>query len=77
MSNLATKTIGSAKEEYNNIPVHYCRDCLSLKILKVAGLEDASYCDECGSTDITETTIEDWNALYKAKHGFTYLNNSY
>ena len=77
MNNLPTKTEKSPKENYNNIPVYYCRDCLSLAILRVPGMKDACYCDTCGSTDIAEASIEEWEALYKQKHGFSQLNNSY
>jgi hypothetical protein len=38
---------------------------------------DASFCDECGGTDIAEASIEEWEALYKSKHGFAYLENNY
>ena len=70
MSNSPTK-------EYNNIPVHYCRECLSLRVMRVAGMEEACYCDDCGCTNIVETNIEEWQDLYEKKHGFIYLNNSY
>ena len=62
---------------YNRIPVHYCKECLSLKIMRVAGMEDACYCDDCGSTNIEKTSIDEWEDLYKERHGFSQLNNSY
>ena len=34
------------KEEYNNIPVHYCKECLSLKIKTVTEGLNLDYCDE-------------------------------
>lgn len=77
MNNLPTRTECATKEDYNNIPVHYCKECLSLRVIRVAGMEDTCYCDECGGTDIEQAPIEEWEALYKKKHGFTYLNNSY
>lgn len=77
MSNLLTKTELFAKEDYNAIPVHYCKQCLSLKVRRVAGMDEAAFCDECGCTDITEASIEEWETLYKSKHGFTYLENNY
>ena len=77
MSNLPTKTEKLPKEEYDKIPIHYCKDCLSLTVMRVAGMEDACYCDKCGCTDIGETSIEEWEALYEKKHGFSYLNSSY
>lgn len=56
--------IGS--EEYNNEPVYYCKDCLSLKI-KDFGIMD--YCCDCGSTKIGKTCLEEYDELYLAKYG--------
>lgn len=55
--------------EYNNEPVFYCKDCLSLKIRDVEHIDDSEYCDECGSTDIGTANIEEWDAMYVAKYG--------
>ena len=39
--------------EYNNIPVFYCKRCLSLKIRGISdSIPDSNYCDSCGSADI-------------------------
>lgn len=65
------------KEEYNSEPVLYCRNCLSLKIRNVPGMEDSDYCDECGSTAIEETSIEDWENIYEIKYGIKYLDKEY
>lgn len=70
MQNLDTEKQHS---EYNNIPVLYCKKCLSLKIRNVQSIEDSDYCDECGSTDIGECLIEEWETLYKNKYGHSYL----
>lgn len=56
---------------YNDIPVHYCAECLSLKV-RVFN-EDMDYCDECGSTDIRETHIDDWERQYQEKYKENYL----
>lgn len=66
-----------AKEEFNQEPIYYCKQCLSLKIMRVAGMDDVAYCDECGSTDIEETSIEEWRKLYRERYGFDYLENTY
>ena len=50
-------------EEYNNIPVHYCANCKSLKILVYD--DETSYCDDCGSTDIKEAHIDEVLELQK------------
>lgn len=64
-------------EEYNDIPVHYCKGCLSLKIKTVTENPDLDYCDECGCTDTGQTNIEEWKKLYKERYGFDYLTNKY
>lgn len=53
------------KEDYNNIPVHYCTKCLSLKILVYD--KDTSYCDDCGCTDIEEAHIDEFLKLKNNK----------
>lgn len=60
-------------EEYNNIPVHYCKVCLSLKIKTVVEGLNLDYCEECGGTDIEESHIEEWQNLYRKRYGFDYL----
>lgn len=75
MNNLPTKTEKSPSE-YDNIPVFYCKTCLSLKVIRVAGMDDAAFCDDCSSTDIGECSIEEWRAMYKERYGFDYLNNT-
>lgn len=57
--------------KYNTIPVVYCADCLSLKVLTVDGID---YCEECGSTNIKEASIFDWEKLYAAKYKERYIN---
>lgn len=63
------------KSKYNDEPVFYCKSCLSLKIKTVAAGLDLDYCDDCGSTDIDKTHIDNWRNLYKGRYGFDYLNN--
>lgn len=57
----------------NEEPVFYCKHCLSLKVRNVPGMEDSDYCDECGSTNIEQTSIHEWEKLYKQKYGHSYL----
>ena len=47
------------KEDYNRIPVYYCKHCGSLAVMTVPGLPD-DYCDKCGSTSIGKASIEAW-----------------
>ena len=46
-----------SKEDYNNEPVYYCSECLSLKIRDIDGTD---YCDKCGSTNIEQIHIQEW-----------------
>ena len=62
------------KKEFNDEPVFYCKNCLSLKIKTVPGMIELDYCDDCGSTDISKTNIETWRQLYKDRFGFDYLD---
>lgn len=64
----------STQEQYNDIPVFYCKHCLSIKIKTVLEDSDLDYCDECGSTDIEQAHIGDWEKLYKERYGFNYLD---
>lgn len=59
--------------EYNAVPVLYCKHCLSLKILNIPEVENSDYCDKCGYTDIGECSIEEWENLYKNKYGYNFL----
>lgn len=56
--------------QYNEEPVVYCKQCLSLKIRTVA---DMCYCDKCGSVDMGEDSIYNWEALYENSYGHKYL----
>lgn len=63
-----------SKEDYNNEPVFYCKKCLSLNIRHVRGIKDTEYCDECGSTDVETTNIENWENMYEARYGHKFLD---
>lgn len=62
-------------KDYNTEPVLYCKHCLSLKIRNIPIIEDSDYCDECGSTDIGECLIDEWENLYKNRYGHSYLED--
>jgi ribosomal protein L37AE/L43A len=46
------------KKRFNDIPVHYCSDCLSLKVLEADGVP---YCEKCGNTVVNTASIEEWD----------------
>lgn len=54
-------------DDFNSVPVYFCKNCLSLKIMALG--EYSEYCDDCGSTDIETTHIETWRKMYKEKYG--------
>lgn len=68
---IAFKIIELNTTKYNDIPVHYCTECLSLKV-RVYN-EDMDYCEECGSTAIEETHISEWEKKYEEKYKQNYL----
>ena len=56
------------KEYYDSIPVYYCKDCGSLRVMAMEDTDDTEctdydYCDSCGSTDISKASIEAWIML--------------
>lgn len=59
------------KVYYNDIPVYYCKKCLSLKI---KGVGDLDYCGNCGSTDIDQAHIKYWDNLFVEKYGKHFIN---
>lgn len=58
--------------QYDSIPVYYCKHCLSLNIKDIAG---EVFCDECGNTNIVEDNIFDWEDKYEIKYGHKYIKN--
>jgi hypothetical protein len=60
------------KPEYDDEPIFYCKDCLSLRV-RDAGSLNLLYCEDCSNTDIGETTIDKWVQMYEDKYGFNYL----
>lgn len=59
------------KDQYDEIPVYYCKDCLSLKVN--GEIENCPYCEDCNNTSIAQTDIHTWERLYQEKYGYSYL----
>lgn len=59
------------KEQYNEDPVYFCKECLSINIRFTR--EDIDYCDNCGSVDIDKTNIYTWIHFYTRKYGKPFL----
>lgn len=63
------------QNNYNSEPVEYCSRCYSLKI-KHEDAIDADCCMECGSTEISTTSIENWERLYEGRYGCKYVEKN-
>ena len=63
MSPTGITNIGRMEEDFNKENVFYCKKCLSLRIKTVPSMKGLDYCDDCGSTDIVETDIDNWREL--------------
>ena len=77
------------KENYNNVPVTYCKTCLSIAVKDVTfPRSDSSeseseqkpdalvgYCVPCGNTDLGEVHITEWQEMYKERYGKDYLSD--
>lgn len=61
------------KEFYNKIPVVYCKNCLSLKVMILD--ESTDYCDKCGCTETESTDIDSWEEMYKNKYGKSLISD--
>ena len=70
------------KQNYNNVPVTYCKTCLSLHIkevtipnakVKTADPTKVNYCVECSNTDLGHTHISEWEDMHKERYGQKFL----
>lgn len=50
-------TMSEKNSQYDNVPVHYCRNCYSLGII-ILDHSSQDYCLECSSTDTGICSIE-------------------
>jgi hypothetical protein len=84
IADLKTKhTMITKTSDYNNVPVEYCKTCLSLhlKEVKFEGQLDLTtgkersvvYCIPCGNTTIERSHITEWEDFYQAKYGESFL----
>ena len=72
------------KSDYNNVPVEYCKTCLSLHLKEVkfkgrldpmTGMEKTVvYCIPCGNTVVEKTHITEWEDFYEEKYGERFLD---
>lgn len=64
------------KEEYNNEPVFYCKECLSLNIKELSG-SGLQVCLECGTAVQEETKIDEYERIYKERYGKKFLDQEF
>ena len=63
-------------DNYDADPVLYCSRCYSLKI-KYEEAIDSDCCMDCGCSDISESSIEEWEKLYEKRYGEKYVKRNY
>ena len=61
------------KNDYDEEPVFYCAQCLSLNIREIPDMPGHYYCGECGTSDTLESSIEEWQELYKRRYGRNFI----
>lgn len=65
------KSLQEVQNDYDSEPVKYCAQCYSLKVRYEDSIE-ADCCADCGSPDILEAPIEEWERLYERRYGHKY-----
>lgn len=53
------------EEAYKTQKMFYCKSCLSLHIIQGRIVD---YCAKCGSADLGEVTLEEYDLLYEKKY---------
>lgn len=64
------------KEDFNDIPVFYCKNCLSLAVVSLESYDNIDFCNECGSTNIDRIDIREWEKLYYKKYGHKFIERN-
>ncbi len=71
------------KQDYNNVPVAYCKTCLSLAVVEVnlsssVATDDTipkiCYCSKCSNTEVEEAHITEWEEKYEQRFGKKFLD---
>lgn len=76
--------LNQVNKQYDDIPIIYCKSCLSLKIgnflsesreiIEEEGtISDYDYCEDCGSTNLETCNIQEYEELYKQRYGHSPL----
>ena len=62
-------------DDYNSEPVTFCSKCYSLKV-KYEDSLGLDYCMDCGCSDVTTSSREEWERLYESKYGKKFVTKS-
>ena len=63
----------SRANPYNKLPIHFCEECLSIKIVD-GGEFLGEYCGVCGSQNVRVETMDTYDSLYRRRYGIKYFN---
>ena len=76
------QTMITRKQDFNNVPVTYCKTCLSLHLKTIEFPKGSNgenrnldYCVPCGNTELGKSHIEEWEEIYEERYGEKFLNN--
>lgn len=75
IDNLVELENSSTIEDFNDIPVEYCKKCLSLRIINYQG-RVKGYCEECGNVETGLAHIEEWEKMYEKRYGKSFVPKS-
>lgn len=64
----------SNSNKYDNEPIHYCENCLSIKIKEIGNNTNYYACLDCGCTDLEEDDMDEWVKLYTERYGKAFLD---
>lgn len=59
------------KINYNDEPIYYCKNCLSICIINGKFMD---YCADCGSTNISQTSMEEYDEIRYKRFGKRLFN---
>lgn len=60
------------RNDYDDEPIFYCANCLSLSIIHEDSI-DSDCCKDCGGTNIKEAMPDEWEKMYRRKYGKDYV----
>jgi len=58
-------------QQYDILPVYFCKQCLSLNLQDG---EDGVVCEDCGGEESSKTTINCWEDMFIEKYGVRYIH---